>query len=92
MLMAGCQRRSGNFQRAMELYRQVHRRFPNNVECKEEGKNAIKLYFLGLKFLVQMCKELRMPVEERDYTEKLNRLEKIGQLRAQRESDSAGQR
>lgn len=76
MLMAGCQRRSGNFQRAMELYKQVHRRFPNNVEC--------------LKFLAQLCKELRMPVEEREYTEKLNRLQKIGQLRAQRESDSAG--
>jgi intraflagellar transport protein 88 len=38
MLMAGCQRRSGNFQRAMDLYKQVHRRFPNNVECKEQVK------------------------------------------------------
>jgi intraflagellar transport protein 88 len=31
--MAGCQRRSGNFQKALELYRQIHRRFPNNIEC-----------------------------------------------------------
>uniref|UniRef100_A0A915LF34 Intraflagellar transport protein 88-like protein n=1 Tax=Meloidogyne javanica TaxID=6303 RepID=A0A915LF34_MELJA len=76
MLTAGCQRRSGNFQRALEIYKQVHRRFPENVEC--------------LKFLVQLSKELRLTVEERDYTEKLGRIEKIGQLKAQRES--GGQR
>ena len=48
------------------------------------------LNFTGLRFLVQLCKELHMPMEEREYAEKLQRLEKIGQLRAQRESDSAG--
>lgn len=36
MLMAGCQRRSGNFQQAMEIYKQVHRRFPENSECRKK--------------------------------------------------------
>uniref|UniRef100_A0A915D2D8 Intraflagellar transport protein 88 homolog n=1 Tax=Ditylenchus dipsaci TaxID=166011 RepID=A0A915D2D8_9BILA len=73
LLIASCQRRSGNFQRALQLYKQIHRRFPNNVEC--------------LKFLVQLCKDLRMP-EEKEYAEKLKKLEKVNQLRMQRESDS----
>jgi hypothetical protein len=37
-----------------------------------------------------MCKELRLPAEELEYNKKLNRLEKVGQLRAQRDADSAG--
>uniref|UniRef100_A0A183BV13 t-SNARE coiled-coil homology domain-containing protein n=1 Tax=Globodera pallida TaxID=36090 RepID=A0A183BV13_GLOPA len=76
LLMASCQRRAGNFQRAVELYKETHRRFPNNFEC--------------LKFLVHLCKELRMSTEETEYAQRLARLERIGQLKAQRESDSAG--
>ena len=73
-LMASCQRRSGNFQKALELYKQIHRKFPTNVEC--------------LKFLVQLCRDLRMP-EEKDYARKLKKLEETHRLRIQRESDSS---
>ncbi|KAL3107651.1 hypothetical protein niasHT_018849 [Heterodera trifolii] len=76
LLMATCHRRAGNFQRAFELYKETHRRFPNNFEC--------------LKFLVQLCKELRMSTEQKEYSERLERLDRIGQLKAQRETDSAG--
>jgi intraflagellar transport protein 88 len=74
LLTAGCQRRSGNFQKALELYRQINRRFPSNIEC--------------LKFLVQLCNDLRMP-EKAEYEEKLKKLERVNLLRAQRESDSS---
>uniref|UniRef100_A0A914DVC1 Intraflagellar transport protein 88 homolog n=1 Tax=Acrobeloides nanus TaxID=290746 RepID=A0A914DVC1_9BILA len=74
LIMASCQRRSGNFQKALELYRQIHRKFPNNIEC--------------LKFLVQLCKDLRMP-EEKEYADKLRKVEKVNQLRIQRETDSS---
>ncbi|KAI6178743.1 hypothetical protein M3Y98_00534800 [Aphelenchoides besseyi] len=77
MLMAGCQRRSGNFQKALEHYRQIHRRFPHNIEC--------------LKFLVQLCSDLRMP-EKTEYEEKLKKLERMNLLRLQRESDSSQNR
>ncbi|KAI1722263.1 tetratricopeptide repeat domain-containing protein [Ditylenchus destructor] len=65
LLIASCQRRSGNFQKAMQQYKQIHRR---------------------LKFLVQLCKDLRMTVEEKEFSEKLKRLEKVNQLRQQRDS------
>uniref|UniRef100_A0AC34QRK3 Intraflagellar transport 88 n=1 Tax=Panagrolaimus sp. JU765 TaxID=591449 RepID=A0AC34QRK3_9BILA len=74
LLMASCQRRTGNFQKALELYKQIHRKFPTNVEC--------------LKFLVQLCRDLRMP-EEKDYARKLKKLEDTHRLRAQRETDSS---
>lgn len=40
-----------------------------------------------MKFLVQICKDLHLP-EERDYADKLKKLEKINQLRVQRETES----
>ncbi|KAI6182319.1 hypothetical protein M3Y97_00367200 [Aphelenchoides bicaudatus] len=77
LLMAGCQRRSGNFQKALDIYRQIHRRFPNNIEC--------------LKFLVQLCHDLRLP-EKKEYEDKLKKIERVNQLRMQRESDSSQNR
>ena len=74
LLMASCQRRSGNFQKALELYKQIHRKFPTNVEC--------------LKFLVQLCRDLRMS-DEKEYARKLKKLEDSSRLRAQRETDSS---
>ncbi|MFH4976663.1 hypothetical protein AB6A40_003372 [Gnathostoma spinigerum] len=74
LMMASCQRRSGNYQKALELYRQIHQRFPQNIEC--------------LKFLVRICMDLGMP-EAKTYMEKLSRAEKVKQLRMQRESDSS---
>lgn len=33
-MIASCHRRSGNYQNALETYKQIHRRFPENVECE----------------------------------------------------------
>ncbi|KHN84582.1 Intraflagellar transport protein 88 -like protein [Toxocara canis] len=74
LMMASCQRRSGNYQKALDLYRQIHRRFPENIEC--------------LKFLVRICTDLGMP-EAKEFMEKLSKAEKVRQLRMQRESDSS---
>uniref|UniRef100_A0A914Y0Y0 Intraflagellar transport protein 88 n=1 Tax=Panagrolaimus superbus TaxID=310955 RepID=A0A914Y0Y0_9BILA len=74
LLMASCQRRSGNFQKALELYKQIHRKFPTNVET--------------LKFLVQLCRDLRMP-DEKEYSRKLKKLEETSRLRGLRETDSS---
>lgn len=32
-MMASCLRRSGNYQKAFELYRQTHNKFPENIQC-----------------------------------------------------------
>lgn len=47
--------------------------------------------FLGLKFLVQLCNDLRMP-EKKEYEDKLRKIERVNQLRMQRESDSSHNR
>ncbi|KAI6203458.1 hypothetical protein M3Y94_00559000 [Aphelenchoides besseyi] len=45
----------------------------------------------SLKFLVQLCSDLRMP-EKSEYEEKLKKLERMNLLRLQRESDSSQNR
>ncbi|CAL2049617.1 unnamed protein product [Caenorhabditis brenneri] len=74
MMIASCLRRTGNYQRAFDLYRQIHRKFPQDLEC--------------LRFLVRIAGDLGM-VEFKEYKDKLEKAEKINQLRLQRESDSS---
>ena len=33
LMVASCHRRSGNYQHALETYKSIHRKFPDNVEC-----------------------------------------------------------
>jgi hypothetical protein len=33
LMVASCYRRSGNYHRALETYKMIHRRFPANIEC-----------------------------------------------------------
>jgi len=33
LMVASCHRRSGNYQQALETYKYIHRKFPENVEC-----------------------------------------------------------
>lgn len=73
-MMASSHRRAGNYQKALELYRTIHRRFPENIEC--------------MKFLVRITSDLGMP-EAREYMEKLEKAERVKQLRLQRETDSS---
>ncbi|RCN30846.1 tetratricopeptide repeat protein [Ancylostoma caninum] len=35
LMMASSHRRAGNYQKALELYRNIHKKFPANIECKE---------------------------------------------------------
>lgn len=34
LMIASCYRRSGNYQQALETYKKIHKRFPDNIECK----------------------------------------------------------
>ncbi|KAJ3053393.1 Intraflagellar transport protein 88, partial [Rhizophlyctis rosea] len=61
LMIASCHRRSGNYQMALETYKRIHEKFPDNVEC--------------LRFLVRICTDLGMK-EGQEYVEKLTRLER----------------
>ena len=47
-----CYRRLGSYQKALELYEQIHKEYPQNLEC--------------LRYLVAICKELGMPYDEHE--------------------------
>uniref|UniRef100_A0A0N5B0Z6 TPR_REGION domain-containing protein n=1 Tax=Syphacia muris TaxID=451379 RepID=A0A0N5B0Z6_9BILA len=74
LMMASCERRAGNYQKALDLYKAVHRRFPENIEC--------------LKFLARICTDLGIP-EAKDYKKSLIKAENLRQLRQQRATDSS---
>ncbi|EYC15667.1 hypothetical protein Y032_0036g3286 [Ancylostoma ceylanicum] len=74
LMMASSHRRAGNYQKALELYKNIHKKFPANIEC--------------LKFLVRITSDLGMP-ESKEYMEKLGKAERVRQLKIQRESDSS---
>lgn len=76
LMIASCYRRSGNYQRALETYKHIHRKFPDNVEC--------------LKFLVRLCTDLGLN-DAQEYATKLKKAEKNKELREQR-AQSAGRR
>lgn len=40
LMMASCYRRSGNYQKALDTYKTIHRRFPDNVECECNQRSA----------------------------------------------------
>jgi len=69
LMIASCHRRSGNYQMALETYKGVNRKFPDNVEC--------------LQFLVRLCTDMGLK-EAGDYATKLKKAEKNKELRSQR--------
>ncbi|XP_060050713.1 intraflagellar transport protein 88 homolog isoform X4 [Erinaceus europaeus] len=69
LMVASCFRRSGNYQKALDTYKDIHRKFPENVEC--------------LRFLVRLCTDIGLK-EVQEYATKLKRLEKIKEMREQR--------
>ncbi|XP_015769439.1 PREDICTED: intraflagellar transport protein 88 homolog [Acropora digitifera] len=69
LMVASCYRRSGNYQQALETYKTIHQRFPDNVEC--------------LKFLVRICTDLGLK-DVQDYAQKLKKAEKARELKQQR--------
>ena len=42
LMIASCYRRAGNYHKALDTYKTVHRKFPDNIEC--------------LKFLVKLSR------------------------------------
>ncbi|XP_068123033.1 intraflagellar transport protein 88 homolog isoform X2 [Hyperolius riggenbachi] len=69
LMVASCYRRSGNYQKALEKYKDIHRRFPDNVEC--------------LRFLVRLCTDIGLK-EVQEYATKLKKVEKMKELKEQR--------
>ncbi|KAF6376288.1 intraflagellar transport 88 [Rhinolophus ferrumequinum] len=69
LMVASCFRRSGNYQKALDIYKDIHRKFPENVEC--------------LRFLVRLCTDIGLK-EVQEYATKLKRLEKMKEIREQR--------
>uniref|UniRef100_A0A669DIJ7 Intraflagellar transport protein 88 homolog n=1 Tax=Oreochromis niloticus TaxID=8128 RepID=A0A669DIJ7_ORENI len=68
LMVASCYRRSGNSQKALETYKEIHRKFPENVEC--------------LRFLVRLCTDMQLK-EVQDYATKLKKVEKMKEIREQ---------
>ncbi|KAI4470503.1 intraflagellar transport protein 88 [Holotrichia oblita] len=75
MMVAGCHRRSGNVHKALILYQEIHRQFPENVEC--------------LRFLVRLCSDLGMR-ETQEYALELKKLEKSKEVRNRVNSSRPG--
>ncbi|XP_029640690.1 intraflagellar transport protein 88 homolog [Octopus sinensis] len=69
LMVASCFRRSGNYQQALDTYRKVHKKFPDNVEC--------------LKFLTKISADLGLP-DAQEYATKLKKAEKAKEMRDQR--------
>ncbi|XP_062050506.1 intraflagellar transport protein 88 homolog isoform X2 [Lepus europaeus] len=69
LMVASCFRRSGNYQKALDTYKDIHKKFPENVEC--------------LRFLVRLCTDIGLK-EVQEYATKLKRLEKMREIREQR--------
>ncbi|KAK2185541.1 hypothetical protein NP493_231g03022 [Ridgeia piscesae] len=71
LMVASCHRRSGNYQQALDTYKHIHKKFPENTEC--------------LKFLVRLCTDLGLK-EAQEYATKLKKAEKLIKMREERAS------
>nr|XP_057939069.1 intraflagellar transport protein 88 homolog isoform X4 [Doryrhamphus excisus] len=71
LMVASCYRRSGNYQKSLDTYKEIHRKFPENVEC--------------LRFLVRLSQDMGLQ-EVQDYATKLKKVEKMKELREQKTS------
>jgi len=49
LMVASCQRRIGNFQKALKIYESIYQEHPDNLEC--------------LRFLVLLCKDMGLDYE-----------------------------
>ncbi|CAF0918215.1 unnamed protein product [Brachionus calyciflorus] len=74
LMVASCYRKSGNYAAALEKYKQIHYRFPENTEC--------------IKFLVRICSDLGYTQEAQDYATKLKKAEKMIEVKQARISSS----
>ncbi|EEC17009.1 tetratricopeptide repeat protein 10, tpr10, putative [Ixodes scapularis] len=77
LMVASCHRKSGNYQNALQTYKTVHRKFPDNIEC--------------LRFLVRLTTDLGMN-EASEYAAKLKKAEKAKELKEHRPRTAARRR
>ncbi|XP_071442455.1 intraflagellar transport protein 88 homolog [Hetaerina americana] len=66
LMVASCHRRCGNYQQALQLYRNIHQQFPENTDC--------------LRFLVRLCSDLGLK-EAMEYALELKKAEKSKDVR-----------
>ncbi|XP_042208786.1 intraflagellar transport protein 88 homolog isoform X2 [Homarus americanus] len=69
LMVAACHRRSGNYQQALQTYKQINRRFPENVEC--------------LKLLIRLSSDLGLK-EATEYAQELKKVERVQEQRESR--------
>ncbi|KAG5501465.1 hypothetical protein JKF63_03294 [Porcisia hertigi] len=62
LMVASCHRRCGDYSQAKRLYEQVHRKYPDNIEC--------------LKYLGQLCKDAGLHEEANDWLKVLKKVER----------------
>jgi len=67
LMVTSCFRRMGSYQRALELYEEIHNDYPENLEC--------------LRYLVAICKDLGQHYDH--YQKKLSKLERVNAARNQ---------
>ncbi|XP_014262316.1 intraflagellar transport protein 88 homolog [Cimex lectularius] len=77
LLIGSCHRRAGNYQAALNTYKNTLTRFPENVEC--------------LKYLVRLCSDLGLK-ETTEYAMELKRAEKAKEIRERISSSRSGSR
>ena len=73
LMIASCYRRAGNYHKALDTYKAVHRRFPENVEC--------------LKFLVKLCSDMGLK-EAGEFALELKKAERAKDMAEQRAMSS----
>jgi intraflagellar transport protein 88 len=61
LMVASCHRRRGEYPQAKRMYEDIHRRYPENLEC--------------LRYLVHLCKDSGLMDEANDWFKKFKRLE-----------------
>ncbi|RWS04201.1 intraflagellar transport protein 88-like isoform X1 [Dinothrombium tinctorium] len=77
LMIAACYRRSGNYQQALQSYKAINKKFPENIEC--------------LKFLAKISQELGL-TEANEYIEALQRLEKAKEIKERKIQSGRGSR
>ncbi|KAA0195074.1 Intraflagellar transport protein 88 [Fasciolopsis buskii] len=77
LMIASCHRRSGNYQQALETYKGMHKKFPDNIDC--------------LRFLVRLSTDMGLP-EAQEYSNRLKRAEKTKEAREQRQLSASNRR
>ena len=66
---------TGNYQQALYCYKQIHKRFPENLDC--------------LRFMVRLCSDLGLK-EAQQYSLELKKAEKATENKQRRELSNSG--